>query len=351
MLLSRPRRRIYSAVAIGLTALFAAQLCSLWVVSVPYYLISPGPTAPVGTLITVPPAHRHALHGEVLLTTVLQGQAHIIDFLTVWARHNDEMVSSTEIAGNLTPSQLEQLDEAEMTASQRAAEVVALRRDGYTVSTATQVVLVLPHTPASGLFHPGDLIVSINGTPTPLEQDTANVLSGARPGTTVTIVVQSSGGARRTVTATLTRRPDNPSQGFLGVELTTRVDPASMPFPISINSDGIGGPSAGLAFALGILDELTGGNLTRGRLIAATGTIDFDGTVGDVGGVAQKTVSVSDAGATLFLVPPGEYAAAVAHAGPDLKVVKVSTFEQALQAIAANGGSLAGLPPAPAGLK
>lgn len=340
--------------SVGLTLLVIAQIFSLWVVQIPYFLFSPGPTAPVSELITVPKDHRHPVSGQVLLTTVLQAQAHIADFVLSWARSNDQLISSQEVAGNLTPAQLARLDQEEMTASQQDAEVVAMRRAGYAVTeqgAGTLVVVVLPHTPASGALKANDVILSINGRPTPLEQDAARILAASPPGSRVSLEVQSASGAPHAVSVVLGKRPDNASQGFLGVELVTKADHFNFPFTVNINSNGIGGPSAGLAFAIGLLEELTGANITNGHRIAATGTIDTDGTVGDVGGVAQKTVSVADAGATLFLVPPGEYHDALAHAPSGLKVVAVSTFEQALQAIARNGGSLAGLPPAPAGVK
>ena len=352
------RRRAHgplpAVASVGLLLLIGAQVISLWWVQIPYFLFSPGPTAPVGELINVPKDHRHPVNGQVLLTTVLQAQAHIADFVLSWARSNDQLVSSQQVAGNLTPSQLAQLDQAEMTASQQDAEVVAMRRAGYQVTehgAGTAVVVVLPHTPATGVLKANDVIVGVDGQPTPLEQDAARILAASPPGTRVTLQVQSPSGATRTVSVVLAKRPDDASKGFLGVELVTKADHFSFPFTVTIDSRGIGGPSAGLAFALGLLQELTGVDITKGHRIAATGTIDPDGTVGDVGGVAQKTVSVSDAGATLFLVPPGEYRDAVSHAGPRLKVVAVSTFEQALQAIARNGGSLAGLPPAPLGVK
>lgn len=352
------RRRAYGPLptiaGLCLLLLVGAQIVSLWWIQIPYFRFSPGPTAPVGELINVPKEHRHPVNGQVLLTTVLQAQAHIADFLLSWARPDDQLLSSQAVAGNLTPSELERLDQAEMTASQQDAEVVAMRRAGYQVTehgAGTSVVVVLPHTPATGVLKADDVIVAVNGQATPLEQDTARVLAASPPGSRVTLQVQSPSGVTRTVSVVLARRPDNASKGFLGVELVTKSDHFSFPFQVTIDSHGIGGPSAGLAFALGLLQQLTGANLTNGRRIAATGTIDPDGTVGDVGGVAQKTVSVSESGATLFLVPPGEYRDAVTHAGPHLKVVAVSTFEQALQAIARNGGSLAGLPPAPAGVK
>ena len=113
-----------------------------------------------------------------------------------------------------------------------------------------------------------------------------------------------------------------------------------LPFTVKINADNIGGPSAGLAFTLAIIDSLSGGELTGGRIVAATGTIDPDGSVGDVGGVAQKTVAVERAGATLFLVPDQELAVARSKATSSLTVLGVSSLQQALDDLARHGGKL-----------
>jgi len=137
-----------------------------------------------------------------------------------------------------------------------------------------------------------------------------------------------------------------PPRPFVGIATTTRTD-ATLPFDVTIDPGNIGGPSAGLAFTLGVIDELSAGDLTGGRTIAATGTIEADGSVGDVGGVVQKTAAVRRAGAVAFLVPPGEYADAEKHAGPKLKVIKVTSLEQALNALKSLGGDLSGLKPAP----
>jgi PDZ domain-containing protein len=134
----------------------------------------------------------------------------------------------------------------------------------------------------------------------------------------------------------------------MGVQLMTHAQ-YQLPFPITINSEGIGGPSAGLAYTLGIIQALTPDNLTGGKKVSATGTIDPAGHVGDVGGVAQKTVAVRNSGATLFLVPPPEYKAAVQHAGSHLRVVAVSSLDQALAALGNNGGNTRDLPPPPRG--
>jgi Lon-like protease len=134
-----------------------------------------------------------------------------------------------------------------------------------------------------------------------------------------------------------------PSRGYLGVEVET-YQRFSYPFPVSIDTSEIGGPSAGLAMALTIVDKLSNGRVTGGRTVAATGTIDPRGAVGQVGGVTQKTVAVERAGATVFLVPPGQYATAKSKASPSLHVYQVATLDQALSVLRRLGGRI---PPRP----
>jgi PDZ domain-containing protein len=112
------------------------------------------------------------------------------------------------------------------------------------------------------------------------------------------------------------------------------------PFPVTIDSAGIIGPSAGLAFTLGLIAKLDPADLTGGQRIAATGTMSLDGTVGDVGGVAQKTAAVRNAGATVFFVPVPELKVAEAHAGKTLKVFAVANVSQALADLEQLGGHL-----------
>ena len=335
-----------------LAVVAVAIVIALFHIGVSYYEISPGPTAPVNSLIKLPAAHRHRVDGNILLVTVYQAPAHASDLLLSWAHPNNQLVSNQELLGSTPASQLQAIEQGEMQASQQAAEVVALRRLGYKVverGQGAEVGYVVKGKPAARVVKPGDTIVTINGRVVSSETDTAAILEKTAPGQTVTLGISTANGVRRTAKVTLAARPGHPTQGFLGVGLFTK-ETFDLPFPVKIDSQDIGGPSAGLAFTLGIIDELDGGRLTGGHLIAATGTMNIDGTVGDVGGVAQKTVSVSNSGATLFLVPTQEYATARQHAGPHLKVVEVSDLSQALAAIGRNGGDLAGLPPDPPGL-
>jgi PDZ domain-containing protein len=170
------------------------------------------------------------------------------------------------------------------------------------------------------------------------------------PGDVVHLTVDPGGGAPvRDVAITLGGHQVNGQQvAFMGVALATHAQ-YDFPFPITINSEGIGGPSAGLAYTLGIIQALTPDDMTGGKKVSATGTIDATGQVGDVGGVAQKTVAVRNAGATLFLVPPPEYKVAMQHAGSHLTVVPVASLDQALTALSTHGGNTRDIPPPPRG--
>ena len=334
-----------SVVALAIAVVLVAEF-----LHVPYYELSPGPTAQVSELISVPASHRHPVHGSLLLVTVYQTPLTTVGYLRAQVSSNVQVYSAEQILGGLPASQMVAQDQAEMAQSQQYAKVAALRRLGYSVSehgTGVLVAYILNNTPAAHALRVGDTIVSIDGRATPTDNQLVASLAQDHPGQQVSLSVQDSKGQDRTVSLTLGKRPGSPSEGFLGIGPLTRDDHFDLPINISINAAGIGGPSAGLSFTLGVIDVLTGGNLTGRHVMAATGTIDASGNVGDVGGVAEKTVAVSRAGATLFMVPPQEYATARAHAGPHLRVVAVSTLQQALTAIGANGGDLRDIPPPP----
>jgi PDZ domain-containing protein len=276
-----------------------------------------------------------------------------IDYLPDKLSSDVAVVPASEVLGTTPPDQLQVQNTLEMEDSKQAASVAALRRLDYTVpeqDSGAVVVQVEGNTPAAGKLAIGQTIIAVNGHPTPTADQAVAIIHAQHPGDTVQLSVDSGGGApTREVAITLAgRQLQGQEVAFMGVQLMTHAQ-YQLPFPITINSEGIGGPSAGLAYTLGIIQALTPDNLTGGKKVSATGTIDPVGHVGDVGGVAQKTVAVRNSGATLFLVPPPEYKAAVQHAGSHLRVVAVSSLDQALAALGNNGGNTRDLPPPPRG--
>ena len=195
-----------------------------------------------------------------------------------------------------------------MDSSKDIATIVALERLGVHAADFTGVLFfeAVPGGPADGLLEPTDVILSIDGEPVTTVDSLRAVLAELEPGAVAVVTVEDSETSElRDVEITLGTHPDGggPYIGVSGV--TERVSRSPLPFEIDISSGAVGGPSAGLAFTLVVLDVLSQGELTGGQRVAVTGSIRLDGSVGDVGGVAQKAVAARDAGAELIIVPEG----------------------------------------------
>ncbi|HEX2849374.1 MAG TPA: PDZ domain-containing protein [Acidimicrobiales bacterium] len=342
-----PPRRTWLAIVVPLVLVVAVLIGSMRI-TLPYYAMAPGSARSVDALITPPKDHSYPPKGEVLLTTVSLYQVTPLAALVGWLRSDIDVLPEKEILPpDTSDKQYQQYNLEVMDESKQTAVVVALRRLGYQVPEHGEgglVEKVLPSFPADGRLAPGDIIHSIDGSAVTLSQDASAIITKHKPGDVLDVVVSHADGtASRTVQVPVATDPQQGGKPVLGVLLRTYKHSFDMPFDVKIASQNIGGPSAGLAFTLGVLDELTPGELTGGKKVAATGTIEIDGTVGDVGGVAQKTAAVKAAGAKYFLVPPGEYATAKAHAGSNLRIIKVATLQQALDALASIGGDLSGL--------
>jgi Lon-like protease len=342
-----------------------------------YYVFSPG-TAPVITTsssckdtgggnlalpngtpcarLVVPSNLAHPISGGLFMVDVYVGPATPLDYLRSrlgslgGLDEGTQLVPKGAVLGATPQSQLGCQDTQQMQGSTSSAAVVAIRRLGYTVNEnklGAQLYQIQPGSAASiaGL-QCGDVITALDGKPVRTSQDLVNILHTYKPGEPVVVTADrtDSQGRKKTVTATarltgtprIGNQPANPQKPLLGV---VAQDDTTFSFPFGVNIDvgDIGGPSAGLALTLGLLDVMSNGQLTGGHEVAATGTISIDGTVGDVGGVAQKAVAVRRAGAQVFLVPKDELSAARSHAG-GMKVFAVSTLQQALSDLQALGG-------------
>jgi PDZ domain-containing protein len=204
-----------------------------------------------------------------------------------------------------------------------------------------EVTDIVTDSPADGVVRLGDIIIAVNGVRVHNADQAADAITGVEPGTPVTLRVKR-GGAVKTVTVTTGQSPDDPSQSRIGVSIVDKP-----PFDVHIDlGQEIGGPSAGLMFALGIYDKLTPGYLTGGMHIAGTGTIDDAGRVGEIGGIQQKIAGAVNAGATVFLVPDANCAEATgaADAG-SIDLIDVNTMDGAVKALEAlTSGDDSGVP-------
>jgi len=320
-------------------------------VTLPYFSLAPGSARQVNDLIPVPQTRAFPPEGKVYLATVSLRQVTPLEALRGWLDPDTDVVPEDAVLGTTPRRQFTEQNVQLMDDSKQVAVVVALRRLGFPVpeeGKGALVVGVKKVSPADERLSEWDVITAADGVPTPLSQDAVERIRAQKPGAPIRLDVVSPDGRRRTENVVLASRPERPG-GFLGVLLRTKEQRFGFPFDVGIASGAIGGSSAGLAFTLGVIDTLTPGELTGGNKVAVTGTIELDGTIGDVGGVAQKTVAVRHAGATLFLVPPGEYEEARAHSGGKLQVVKVANLDQALAVMGRFGGDLSALGPGRAG--
>ncbi|WDZ85139.1 YlbL family protein [Micromonospora cathayae] len=321
----------------GVTVLLGALLTTLLSIGVlaapiPYVVLGPGPT--VDTLgrengeeiIKVSGRETSTSAGQLRLTTVgVQPSVKLRSALAGWFSP-DRAVVPRELVypPGQSREQVEERNAEEFTASQTSAETAALRELGYPV----QVVVsgVTPDGPSAGALQVGDLLTSVDGKPVTSASSLTGLIRARPAGSALTIGYTRAGSAG---TATVTSR-ESDGRPRVGIEVEQR---QPHPFTLEIDLGDIGGPSAGLMFALGIVDKLEPADLTGGKIIAGTGTIDDEGQVGPIGGIAQKLVGAKEAGAAVFLVPEANCAEAVRNAQPDLPLLKVGSLDDALTAL------------------
>lgn len=221
-----------------------------------------------------------------------------------------------------------------MDRSQQIAAAVALRELGYDVGSAPEgalVVAVADDAPAAGKLEPGDVIVAVDGTEVATPDGLRRLIGRHEVGETVRLRVRA-GETTRTVEVGTIASPDDADQPIVGIQVEQFAE-VDVPIDVEIDLGNVGGPSAGLAFALDLVEELRGG-VDRGNVVAATGELQLDGTVSPVGGLKQKTIGARRAGADVFLVPAGDNAAEARRHADGLRIIAVESFQQALQELA-----------------
>lgn len=316
---------------------------------VPYVALVPGSARDTEPLLAVSGADEFPSEGELLFTTVrVRQRPNLWEYL--WLKIDDDatVLPEQDILGDRTPEENREFNLAMMNDSKRIAVAVALEELGYDAVKTDAVVVqqLVPDSPAEDVLVLGDSILSIDGQPTTNTAELVDILAGREPGDEVALSVQRFGEVElREISVRLAANPDRPEDGFLGIQPVDRPQFLNdFGFTVDIDSGSVGGPSAGLAFTLAVLDQLTEGELTGGAQVAVTGTIGALGNVGPVGGVLQKTAAVVDLGADAFIIPAGlgevELEAIRARAGTDLEIIPVSTLDEALDALAELGGDV-----------
>jgi PDZ domain-containing secreted protein len=303
---------------------------------VPYVALGPGPTLDTlgndtggKEIIQIDGHDERKSNGHLNLTTV--GVRDRLDLFTAFRAWIDRRASVVPREEIYPPGKSEQEVDQETTQqfvdSQSTAEFAALGELGY----PEQVVIqnVPKGSPSAGKIQEKDVVNSIQGKPVHTYDDVSNVLTATQPGAQVTIGYTRAG--KPGTAQIVTTKPSDRKGAAVGVVLTLQ---RKAPFDVKIQLDeSIGGPSAGLMFALGIMEKVGPEDLTGGKFIAGTGTMDRDGTVGPIGGIQLKMIGARDKGATVFLVPKDNCADALASSPAGLQLIKVGSLHEAVQAL------------------
>jgi PDZ domain-containing protein len=301
-------------------------------VRVPFVALGPGPTyntlADVGgtPVVDIEGTQTYPTAGNLNMTTVsVRDGITLFGAVGLWLSGRDALVPrETVYPADRSTQQIEQQNTADFQQSESSAVVAAL---GYLKYPFTiKVAQLADASPAAGVLQAGDQITSVDGTAITSTTGVRDALAASAPGQRVQLGY-TRGGTAATGSVVLGTFPDGQTQGFLGV--TTSAEP-DVPFTVKISLQDVGGPSAGLMFALGVVDKLTTGELNNGAFVAGTGTIDSVGTVGPIGGIPFKLVAAREAGASTFLVPAQNCAEALANAPDGLRLVKVDTLADAV---------------------
>jgi PDZ domain-containing protein len=313
--LHRWRYVVGGLVVIGLT--LAAFLVSLPM----YYVYLPGPARDVESLVEITGAKSYSSEGSLFLTTVtIDTEVTFVDLVEAGLDSQKAVVDSASVNQG-----------AEMSQSKLAARVVALGALGLGRPTGdgAEVIETLQGAPVDGVLEAGDRIVSLQGRDIETTCDVSSVMSSVSPGDRVTLVVERDG-KRMTFGDIVAARNQQDGSALIGVRMRDVNFEFDPDVHARFKTGAIGGPSAGLMFALGLYDRLTPDDLTGGRRIAGTGTIRCDGSVGPIGGIEEKIAGAEREGAELFLAPVADSDAAKKVAN-DLTVVPIASFDDAVE--------------------
>ncbi|MEX2211631.1 MAG: PDZ domain-containing protein [Gaiellaceae bacterium] len=325
---------------LALAALVAATAAVLAIVpDRDVYLYLPDEPHLVEPLVTVEGGQPVDDEGGLYFVDVIVRQPSLLEGLAPGLFHDGASVVPAHAVNptGLSERARRQASLRVMTRSQEIAAAVALEAAGEDVLLRTDgafVAQVLPGTPAAGLLHPADVIVQVDSEPVDTLDQLRELLGARSPGDEVSLVVRR-GKEERRFRLRLAADPNDAGRAFIGVGVEQSVE-VRLPVDVEIDTGNVGGPSAGLAFALGILEEL-GRDIDGGRRIAVTGALAPDGAVQSVGGLKQKTIGAREAGVDVFVVPAGDNAEEARRYADGMRIVAVQSFQQALRALATLG--------------
>lgn len=353
----RQRNMWWALPILTIVWLVTGALITSSLVKINYWEVAPGSAEEVASRFSfdkdaLSQVTRYETSAPILFVTAYGSKLSALDALVGVLDPDVDVLNREEKFGTITPSEQRRLGFQAMASAKQIAEYVALNRLGYNVSIAYGKLiierLVCEDSPrplsACLQLNPGDTITAFDGIEIPTLSDLMPIIADYSPGDVVEVTItphKTTDSVKKKVELMVS--PDDPNRTIIGVwPADTRT--VDLPFEVDIDTDSIGGPSAGLSFTLALLDELTAGELTGGVKVAATGTIDGDESIGAIGALRQKTVAVKASGATVFLVPsaqtPEELSAARRVAGSKLRIVPVANLTEALKVLEELGGTV-----------
>lgn len=333
-----PARMRRAGVAAAVLVILAVAAVTL---PLPLLVMAPGPVIPATQALAAVDAVDEVT-GELLATTVVFRQPSpagavqaLIDDRLALVRRSELLTPGVE------PAEFAEAQRHLFRESVRVAAAVGLRHAGHEVQVSgegAEVLAVMPGAPAQGLLQPGDVVVAVGGDEVSLASELALRVAGSRPGETLAVTVQR--GDDMLVLQLRTARLPETGEVGVGVVVTTVNQQISLPVDLEVVEDlPVGGPSAGLMVALAVFELYEPADLTAGRVLAGTGTVDLAGRVGPVAGVAQKAAAAEQAAADIFLVPATE-AETARRATGSMRVVPVATVGEAISLLGGDPGSL-----------
>ena len=311
-------------------------LGALWIAPSSDYILLPDAAHPVAPLVKVEGGRDPAGNGGIYFVDVFERRASELESLFPWLHDGATLVpAKLLVPPGETDQSARQADLHAMQVSQQTAAAVALRQLGYRVVAKPSGVVVAAIETGShavGVLRPEDVIVTVDGAATKTIPALRAQITKLKPGDTVTLRVRR-GNSTKTVRIETIADPLDKTRAIVGFTPDQAAD-IKLPIDVTIDAGNVGGPSAGLAFALQVMREL-GRNVTHGYKVAATGQIELNGAVTAIGGVKQKTFGVRKAGADVFLVPvDGENAKQAKQYADGLRIIPVTSLKQALRALA-----------------
>ena len=353
----RQRNMWWALPLLTIVWLLTGALITSSLVKINYWEVAPGSAEEVASRFSfdknaLSQVTRYKTSAPILFVTAYGSKLSALDALVGVLDPDVDVLNREEKFGTITPGEQRRLGFQAMASAKQIAEYVALNRLGYDVSIAYGKLIIerlvcedAPRPLSACLqLNPGDTITAFDGIEIPTLSDLMPIIADYSPGDVIEVTItphKKSESVKKKIELMVS--PDDPDRTIIGVwPADTRT--VDLPFEVDIDTDSIGGPSAGLSFTLALLDELTAGELTGGVKVAATGTIDGDESVGAIGALRQKTVAVKASGATVFFVPsaqtPEELSAARRVAGSKLRIVPVANLGEALKVLEELGGAV-----------